>query len=124
MEYNGLTFEKFCEYLQTVDDLMELNDGIYHHIARYNEKHNDFGEFYMPNSASDIVDLLALILEDDGDWISYWVYDKDCGRLCHVDDVTDEHGNSIPFKTYEDVWNFLAQCRQERRQEAEDETDE
>lgn len=53
------------------------------------------------------LELLKDVFNDDGGWISYWVYELDFGRNATEDCVQDEDGKNIPIKTINDLYNLL-----------------
>ena len=53
------------------------------------------------------VDLLSKVMEDDGEWISYFIYELDFGKNYKDGMVEDENGNYIPMGTAEELYDFL-----------------
>lgn len=106
-QFNGLTFAAFCDYLNVVDHLMQLNDNIYQAMTRYADAHNELAEYFMPNGADYIIRLLETIMNDSNEWIAYWVYECDFGRQYKVGCVTDCNGAPIPLATKMNLWNIL-----------------
>ena len=48
------------------------------------------------------------IENDDDTMLEYFIYDRDYGRNTrNYPCLWDKDGNEIPFKTKEDLWNFL-----------------
>jgi hypothetical protein len=54
-----------------------------------------------------IVDTLKLAMEDKNDWISYWIYDLECGKKAKNKSVTDKQGKNIPIKTISNLWEII-----------------
>lgn len=50
--------------------------------------------------------LLKSIYNDTGQWIEYYIYDKDFGRNTKLK-VWDEDDKEIPLTTFEDLYNML-----------------
>ena len=55
---------------------------------------------------SNVVALLESIMEDDGEWISYWAYELCFGKGYKPGCVTD-NGVDVPLKTADDLYDFL-----------------
>ena len=50
---------------------------------------------------------LEIAVGDSGkdSWISYWLYENDCGKgSCQVN---EKDGTEVPIKTIEDLWNII-----------------
>ncbi len=45
-------------------------------------------------------------MQDESEWIRYWVWELDCGKEYKPGTVTEENKN-IPLRTPEDLWNLL-----------------
>lgn len=56
-----------------------------------------------------VVSLLQTMLNDDGEWISYWMYECDFGRAWDENQVCDADGKSIVLTTPEDLYDFLVE---------------
>ena len=52
-----------------------------------------------------ITDILKEAMEDKYDWISYFIYDLDCGKKARK--ITDSNGKHIPLKTLNDLYNII-----------------
>lgn len=61
--------------------------------------------FNSPLTAA-IIDLLDDYFGEDCDWISYWVYELDCGNKWTVDSVVEKDGTPISLRTIDDVWEI------------------
>ena len=51
--------------------------------------------------------LLAKLMNDEGDWISYYAWEQDFGREHKSGDVSKEDGTPIPLFNAEDLYNLL-----------------
>lgn len=52
-----------------------------------------------------VVRSLEFSVEDNSHWISYWLYDCDCGK--REMKVTDKNGKKVPMKTLSDLYNLI-----------------
>ena len=54
-----------------------------------------------------LVDLLEHNFRDDGEWISYWLYELDFGSKAEELTASEADGTPIPLGTVEDLYNLL-----------------
>lgn len=54
-----------------------------------------------------IIRLLEIVMDDRAEWISYWVYDLNCGEDYKKGSITKKDGTPIPLKTTIDLYNLL-----------------
>lgn len=102
-----ITYDEFNRYMTVIKDEEELQDKITDAVSDYNKKQKTSVYLEIPSQDGVIVDLLAKILDDKNEWISYWVYELDCGRRYVDGSVTDKDGGIIKLKTIEDLWNLI-----------------
>ena len=53
-----------------------------------------------------VVKALKLAMEDKEEWISYWVYDLNCGKDAKKNSVTVK-GKNIPIKTIDNLYDLI-----------------
>ena len=51
--------------------------------------------------------LLELAMDDKYDYISYWLYDLDCGRKYKKGCITDSKNKPIPLKTLSELYDAI-----------------
>ncbi len=102
-----ITFEEFNYYMTAIKDMGELQDKLTETVSEYNRKQNMCVCLVIPSQDYIIVNLIAKILDDKNEWISYWVYKLDCGKKYEDGTITDKDGGIIKLKTIEDLWNLL-----------------
>jgi len=104
--------EKFCEIIQHIELLQEqserinliLQDLLYKSIT------NDFIDAYAFNNPiieQDLIDALEEMYSDKNHWISYYVYELNCGTDWYKGKITDSQGNDIPLACAEDLWKLI-----------------
>ncbi len=67
----------------------------------------DFGGFSLNRYETLVLDVLKLAVDDKNDWISYWIYDLNCGKDAKNKTVTNKQGKNIPIKTISDLWEII-----------------
>lgn len=103
----ALTYEEFERHLEAIASIMRLQDGFYELLNEYNSKSLNCCDFIFPTLIDNVVDLLVLAMHDESGWISYWVFDLDCGNEYRDGCAEDDEGNLIKLKTIEDLWRIL-----------------
>lgn len=102
-----ITFEEFEKQINDIKRITAFNDNINCLTVKYNKECKDQAELMFPSLESNVIWLLRKIMNDKGDWISYWIYELDFGTKYHEGCVTDENGKNINLETVKDLWSFL-----------------
>ena len=67
----------------------------------------DFGSFACMRYDTLFITALEYAMEDkENQWISYWVYELDCGKKATKDSVSIE-GKNKPIKTLSNLWDLI-----------------
>jgi hypothetical protein len=99
-----ITKEKFKEIMNKLIELKKAEDLVDSALKKLDP---DFGGFALCKYESLIVECLELTCNDDENhWISYWLYDLDCGKEAKRNSVTINKKN-IPIKTVDDLYKIL-----------------
>lgn len=61
-----------------------------------------------------LVEVLAAAMDDQGDWISYFLWGCDYGKAMELGDVTEADGTPIDISTSEKLYDFLIKEKEER----------
>lgn len=94
-------FVDYIEFIKERDEKMEqinnlftdeFEDSIFYPYFKYEAK---------------FVNLLKTVMHDDGDWIDYFIYERDYGKDLKLGDVTESDGTPIPMSTAEELYDFL-----------------
>ena len=102
-----ITYEYFKKHMDAIVRCMQFQDDIISLVSAYNKGSHDECELMLPMLVDNVADLLALAMHDEGDWISYWLFELDCGKEYHDGCVTKADGSIVKLKTIEDLWNCL-----------------
>jgi hypothetical protein len=86
---------------------MHFQEDIMILTSAYNRASRDECELMMPMLIDDVVDLLAVATHDVDGWISYWLFDLDCGKEYHDGCITEDDGSIIKLATVYDLWDLL-----------------
>lgn len=97
-----LTYEEFADFLGRYIESEKKFNNFAQAVEEY------FTDTYImaPKDSELVLDILRTVMNDDEDWISYWMYELDCGREWKPYMVTKD-GEDIPLRTMEDLWNLL-----------------
>ena len=95
-------YEEFAEFLGRYIESEKKFNNFAQAVEEY------FTDTYImaPKDSELVLDILRTVMGDDEDWISYWMYELDCGREWKPYMVT-KNGEDIPLRTMEDLWNLL-----------------
>lgn len=94
-------FEKLMETFKNICSKEEALDDALHNMSP------DFGGFYQEDVHDIILKMLEILVNDNDQWISYYIYELNWGNDWKKGTVTDKNGNDIPLKTYGDLYALL-----------------
>jgi len=103
-----LKFLDFKDIISSIVAVLECEDALAKVSHDYYKKTKNDMLIHFPDTISDTVFLLEKFLGDEEtQWISYWLFEINCGKDYYHGSVTDEDGKAIPLKTIEDLWNCI-----------------
>ena len=105
--------ESFCEVIDNYKSMWNFTDDMNEVFKKYNCD----GEVYPPMCTETVIDLLEFIFNDKNQWISYWAFELEFGKDYEDGYVKDEHGEVIPLKTTEDLYDLLVRNMKESKEE-------
>lgn len=98
------TFVKTINDLKSLDDRMDAVDRAFQNL------NPDFCGFYVPEVFNVVLDLLAEAMDDEEEWIYYFVYDCNWLKDFNIGDV-EVHGVPVVINSWEDVYDFIVEGR-------------
>jgi len=100
MKFKKRHFIQTMEYIvESIRKYEKFNKA----IQEYTNDTN-FSGFFMNDDF--LLDLLKELYDDKSDWIGYWLYDLDCGKLAKKKSIQMK-GKNIPIKTLDDLYNII-----------------
>lgn len=102
-----ITFKEFKTYIEEIKSVYDFENQLLELCSTFNKQTQTQAYFEIPTLVAVSIDLLAELVNDKGEWISYWFFELDCGKLSDDLTVEDEDGDNIPFKTIGDLWNII-----------------
>lgn len=103
-----LDYEEFEKHILSIQRVFKLQDDMSNLTHNYNNECGDMIEFFFPTLVDNVVELLTKATKDEENgWISYWLYELDCGEKYHDGSVTSADNQIIKLKTIQDLWNVL-----------------
>ena len=106
MNVLNISYEDFEKHLTDIQNLTDFEDGIRELSKKFQDS---LVEIYFPTLIENVVQLLQQVTNDTDEWISYWVYDLNCGKEYKDGCITDKDGKNIRLKTIKDLWNMIAE---------------
>ena len=105
--------KSFCKVMDNYKSMWNFTDDMNEVFKKYNCD----GEVFPPMCTETVIDLLEFIFNDKNQWISYWIFELDFGKDYEDGYVKDEHGEVIPLKTTEDLYDLLVRNMKESKEE-------
>lgn len=101
-----LNKKSFVEYINFIKKMQDSEMRIYHVLR---EEITDFDGFIYSKYETKFVDLLAEVMDDKDEWISYFIYELDFGQNWKEGTVTEKDGTDIRLQTPEDLYILLTE---------------
>lgn len=99
--------ERFVRVLEFIKKMHGVEDDVNDIFQRNNM---EFSSISYCEYENELFELLCDCMNDTSDWISWWIYDMNCGR--DVDNgvlvAEDEKGTEIDLTTPEKLYDYLA----------------
>jgi len=95
------------EFTEIIKELMSLEKDIQEVDKALKKLDPDFGGFYLSRISTLIVKTLQIVMKDKADWIGYWFWELDCGKLTKKNSVQLKNGKNVPIKTISDLYKIL-----------------
>ena len=102
-----ITFKEFKSYIEDIKSVYDFEDQLREMCSAFNKQTQYQASFEIPTLVETSINLLTELVGDKGEWISYWFFELECGKLADDLTVEDETGNNISLKTIEDLWNVI-----------------
>lgn len=107
MKNLDITYEKFEKHLEAIVRNMQFQEGLIDLFIAYNRDTGDACELMLPMMVDNVIDLLTIATRDDDGWISYWLFDLECGKAYKDGMITHADGSIIKLQTISDLWALL-----------------
>ena len=104
-----ISFDLFSRIMTHIAAIHKLENTVSDAFLAYNKATRDCSDCGMWPSIleSDLVLLLEYMTNDEDSWISYWLYELNCGEKYVEGSILDENDNPIPCKTLEDLYSLI-----------------
>ena len=94
--------ETFIKLMTELVSIKKAEDNLNKAIKKFEP---DFSRLSFGRYETLVVDSLKFGMNDENDWISYWIYDCDMGKRDMK--VTDKGGQKIPIKTLSNLYDLI-----------------
>lgn len=102
--------KEFTGYMERIRNYLEFDDKLNGLLRDYRHMFVDDIEIKLPTVfLVDTVNLLEMVTADEDEWISYFIFELDCGKSWKPGTVTEQDGTDIPLGTIDDLWNLLVE---------------
>lgn len=100
-----MELDEFKKYMEQIVNMIRFEDDLADLCISFRQEDC---RITFPNMLDSCVNLLSFIMNDEEEeWISYWVFELDCGKKYEPGMVRDADGTEIPLATIEDLYNLL-----------------
>lgn len=102
-----ITLKEFKAYIEDIKSVYDFECQLMELCSTFNKQTQHQALFEIPTLVETSINLLEELVGDKGEWISYWFFELEYGKLADDFTVEDEEGNNIPLMTIEDLWNII-----------------
>ena len=95
--------KEFKKYLTQLVELKQDEDNLNKALRIFEP---DFNYICFSRYETLIVDLLQKLMNDESDWIGYWLYEINCGKDAKTNSVKKD-GKNIPIKTIDNLYDCI-----------------
>lgn len=95
------------EFIEIMQEVVSLDTDTHEANDALKKLSPDFGGLMLERHDSLILKLITHIMNDESEWISYWMFDLDKGKKWKKGTVVDKDGKDIKLKTLNDLYNIL-----------------
>lgn len=109
VKFNMISKETFINVMERLEILDKKMDAV---DTALKELSPDFGGFYIPDTLDIVVEILKDVFNDEDEWISYFIYERDWLHDLELDDVIMD-GEPVDLSTWDKVYKFLIKNKNE-----------
>ena len=104
----NIKYKDFEKHLKNVVKIVEFENKLWKLMRESYDNCIDC-ELNYPTLIDDVVDLLSIATADKSEWISYWVFELDCGKKYKDGMITASDGSIIKLASIKDLWELLSE---------------
>lgn len=93
------------EFIKIITELVSIKKDEENLCKAFAKFEPDFNYISFGRYENLVVRSLEFAMNDTSNWISYWLYDCDCGKTDGR--VTDKNGKKIPMKTISNLYDCI-----------------
>lgn len=101
--------ESIIEWLDNLKLIMEQEEK-FNDILR--DISPNFGGYSNDIAINTILKMLKSLMKDKYEWLDYYIFELKWGSLYKKGMVSDEFGNDIPLKNYDDLFGIIESSRE------------
>ena len=104
-----MTKEQFKQGIEAIKTQFRKDEEMANHLSQAFP--NAWSSNLSPDNEllySTIIDLLSEYDEETKDWLTYFIYELDFGRLNYRMKAYDKDKKEIPLSTADELWDFLS----------------
>ncbi len=94
------------EFINIMEELVSLKKDEDDLNAAFKKFEPDFNYISFGRYESLVTKALKFAMGDTSDWISYWIYDCDCGKDAE-NKIKSKEGKNIPIRTLGNLYDLI-----------------
>lgn len=103
----GIIHMEKTDFIELMNRYIELGEDVEKVDTALKTLSPDWGRFSIHRADQLILDLLKITMNDRYEYISYWLFELDKGKLWTKNSVRDENGNTVKLKTLSDLYDVI-----------------
>lgn len=100
----ALSCDQFSDFMTRIIEEEDRFNAFAESVEKYYN-----GSSLMCSEGSELpIEILRAVMNDEGEWITYWLYELNRGEYWKPGMITDDETNEdVPLRTLEDLYNVL-----------------
>jgi len=99
-----MTKEQFIKMMKELVSIKKDEEALQKAFQKFEP---EFDHFCFNRYEELVVRSIELAMNDKYDWISYWIYDLECGTKAKRDSVQDKYGNDMEVRTLANLYEII-----------------
>jgi hypothetical protein len=94
------------QFKETISQLLEIKKDEENLNKAFKKFEPGFNYISFGRFETLLVRTLEIAMKDKGEWISYFLYERDC-KFTEENIISDKDGKNLPFRNLDDLYNLI-----------------
>lgn len=99
-----MTKKTFIKLMQELVSLKQDEEALSKAFQKFEP---DFNRISFGRYESLVAKAIREAMQDEYDWVEYWLYELDCGKKAKDTTVISKEGKNIPIKTLSNLYDLI-----------------